>query len=420
MKVLLIGGGAREHALCWKLASSPKVTTIYTSPGNPGTEAIKKNKNVNLATSPAILEFAQNQSIDLTVVGPEKPLCDGIVDLFKEKGLSIFGPSKQASQLEGSKLFAKQFMYQNDIPSATYEVFDDLPSLKRFLETAVYPCVLKADGLAAGKGVKLCFDKNEAIEFAIDCMEKRRFLHSGTVMLVEEFLEGFEISFLVLAAGKNYIPLELAQDHKKLLEGDKGPNTGGMGAYCPAPLLTKSQQEIIESTIIKKTLVALESQGNPFYGILYAGLMINSKGVKVLEYNVRFGDPEAQVILPRLKSDLAEIMLGVSQGQLPDKLEWDNRVALGITLATEGYPDHPNTGQIISGVLNIKDDHDVHIFHAGTTRKGSDLLTSGGRVLTVVGMGSTLNEARLKAYEAANAISYEGKNYRKDIGRGSH
>ena len=416
MKILLIGSGGREHAICWKLSQSPKVDAIVTVPGNPGTATVAKNTNrADVAQDPeSLAQFAKTEGFDLTVVGPEKPLADGIVDTFEAAGLLIFGPSRAAARLESSKAFAKSVMNATGVPTAKSEIFDDADKLLSYLDRVSYPVVLKADGLAQGKGVAICATLEEARTFAQDCMKARKFSDAGKTVMVEEYLEGTEVSFLVFASGRSFAAMDTAQDHKKLLDGDCGPNTGGMGAVSPVNLLSIEQRATVENRIIRPVLDYMADEGAPFYGILYAGLMMTSSGPKVLEFNVRFGDPEAQVLLPRLQGDLAEIFESIAHkesiGVAP---RFDPQYAVGIVLASEGYPENPVKGDAIS----LPENDRTLVFHAGTAKESNGrIVTNGGRVLCVVALDEHLNRARDRAYHTANAIDYRGKVMRSDIG----
>lgn len=417
MRILLIGGGGREHALCWKLAQSPQVKEIFTFPGNPGTAQVPKNRNVPFSTTDlqSLLAFASTEGVDLTVVGPEQPLADGVTDLFRERDLHIFGPSKAAAQLEASKQFSKDILAENGIPTAAYETLRSESEALSYLQKASYPLVLKADGLAAGKGVSVCQTPKDAKAFVSNVMGKRCFGDAGATVVAEEFLRGEEASFLVIADGTTYVPLVGAQDHKRLLDGEKGPNTGGMGVYSPAPVFDTTTQKMAEEKVVVPLLKAMADRGTPFTGVLYVGLMLTKEGPKVLEFNVRFGDPEAQVILPRLESDLAELLYAAVRGRLKStSLRWSNNAALGVVVASPGYPTAPKYGAKITGLDEASED--ALLFHAGTKQNGNVLETSGGRVMTVTALAPTLQEAAQKAYRAVEKIQYDGKTYRKDIG----
>lgn len=417
MRILLIGNGGREHALCWKLAESSRVSSIFTAPGNPGTASISKNKNVDISSNNlnALCEFAHKEKIDLTIVGPEKPLAEGIVDLFQNHQLMIFGPTQAQAQLESSKKFAKEMMENANVPTASYKVLYSSKEAHTYLAQTSYPIVLKADGLAQGKGVSICKDEKEAESFIHKVMQEKIFGNAGKTVVAEEYLEGEEASFFIFAHGTKYVPLVSAQDHKRLLEGEKGPNTGGMGAYSPAPILNTAMQEKVEKTIVQPMLQTLSEKEIFYSGVLYLGLMITSQGPKVLEFNVRFGDPEAQVILPRMKSDLVEFCEPISRGAFPSgPLEWHEESAMGVVLACHGYPQSPKTGAIIKGLNQVPEN--VYVFQAGTCQKDNETITSGGRVLTLTALGKTLEKSHKQVYQAVELIDFEGKVFRKDIG----
>ena len=417
MRILLVGSGGREHALCWKFAQNPTVQKIFTTPGNPGTAKIPKNENVSISSEDlkALVSFASSEGIDLTVVGPEKPLVDGIVDIFRDRNLQIFGPSKLSARLEGSKSFAKELMLEADIPTALFEILKSPHQAYQYLKQTKYPIVLKADGLAAGKGVAVCNDEETAKAFVKMVMEEMAFGDAGKIVVAEECLEGEEASFLIATDGIHYVPLASAQDHKRLLEGEKGPNTGGMGAYSPAPVFDQEMQTQTEQEIVSPLLKKLTQKKMPFLGILYVGLMITREGPKVLEFNVRFGDPETQAILPRMESDLTELCWAVTRSRLESlQVTWKKEHALSVVLACEGYPSKPRSGEVISG-LDEASKHAL-IFHSGTKMTGGQLITAGGRVLSVTALGNTLIEASDRAYRAASAIQFQGKIFRKDIG----
>jgi phosphoribosylamine---glycine ligase len=408
VRILLIGNGGREHALCSKLSESSRVEKIFTIPGNPGTAQVPKNTNIAISADDvsAQMVFASSEGIDLTVVGPEKPLSMGIVDRFRERGLKIFGPTQQAAQLESSKWFAKTIMKEAGVPTANAALFQNMDEAIKILPSLKFPIVLKADGLAAGKGVAICADTAEAESFFNSCTPP---------LLVEEFMEGEEASFFVISDGSNFLTLTTAQDHKRLLDGDQGPNTGGMGAYSPAPCVTSEIQREVESRIIRPLLAQMNARGTPFTGFLYAGLMLTRDGPKVVEFNVRFGDPEAQAVLPRLKSDLAMLLTSAVRGRLSEtNVEWKDDHALTVVLASKGYPASPTTGEAVSGLSEAETK--ALVFHAGTKQDGNLIRTSGGRVFAVTGLAETLKEAKTKAYEAAEHIQYPGKIFRTDIG----
>jgi len=420
MKVLVIGGGGREHALAWKLAQSAKVQQVYVAPGNGGTARDKNLVNVPISDVVALREWAQANHIGLTVVGPEAPLAAGVVDEFRAHGLRIFGPTQAAAQLESSKAFSKAFMQRHAIPTAEFETFTDPVAAHAYVERKGAPIVVKADGLAAGKGVVVATTLAEAHE-AIDFMLVDNTLgvtHNagGARVVVEEFLQGEEASFIVLCDGKNVTALATSQDHKRLLDADKGPNTGGMGAYSPAPVVTADVHARAMREVILPTIQGMEKDGIPYTGFLYAGLMIDAQGKpKTLEFNCRMGDPETQPIMMRLKSDLVDVMLAAtSEGLDKIELEWDRRVALGVVLAAGGYPMNPRKGDAISGLP--ADSLDAMVFHAGTTEKDGQILTSGGRVLCVTALADSVKQAQQKAYEVAQGIAFDGMQYRRDIG----
>lgn len=416
MKVLVIGSGGREHAMAWKLSQSNKVNSVFVAPGNGGTHLNPKFKNIDLVDINLLADFAIEEKIDLTVIGPELPLSKGIVDLFRSKHLNIFGPTQKAAQLESSKDFAKDFMYRHKIPTAKYKTFKIPYEAHRYIDEEGAPIVIKADGLASGKGVIVAMTLKEAHD-AIDFMlVDNRFGDAGAKVVIEEFLEGEEASFMVICDGKTILPLATSQDHKRLLDHDMGPNTGGMGAYSPAPIVTDEIYSKVMKEIIYPTIHGMANDGIPFTGFLYAGLMITKKGeVKTLEYNCRMGDPETQPILMRLKSDFFEMLYKSSTGHLDStEIEWDKRTALAVVLASAGYPEAPK----LNDEIHIEDRviSDSYIFHAGTIFRDNKLLTSGGRVLAVTALGDSVKEAQSKAYETINTVKFNGAQYRKDIG----
>lgn len=416
MKVLVIGSGGREHAMAWKLSQSNKVNSVFVAPGNGGTHLNPKFKNIDLVDINLLADFAIEEKIDLTVIGPELPLSKGIVDLFRSKHLNIFGPTQKAAQLESSKDFAKDFMYRHKIPTAKYKTFKIPDEAHRYIDEEGAPIVIKADGLASGKGVIVAMTLKEAHD-AIDFMlVDNRFGDAGAKVVIEEFLEGEEASFMVICDGKTILPLATSQDHKRLLDHDMGPNTGGMGAYSPAPIVTDEIYSKVMKEIIYPTIHGMANDGIPFTGFLYAGLMITKKGeVKTLEYNCRMGDPETQPILMRLKSDFFEMLYKSSTGHLDlTEIEWDKRTALAVVLASAGYPESPK----LNDEIHIEDRviSDSYIFHAGTIFRDNKLLTSGGRVLAVTALGDSVKEAQSKAYETINTVKFNGAQYRKDIG----
>ena len=425
MKVLVIGGGGREHALAWKLSQSQRIQKIYVAPGNGGTARDANLVDVPITDIRQLREWAQLEKIELTVVGPEGPLAAGVVDEFRAHGMRIFGPTQAAAQLESSKAFSKAFMKRHGIPTAAYDTFTDAALAHAFIDQMGAPIVVKADGLAAGKGVVVAMTAQEAHE-AIDFMLLDNSLgvvhnagadgHAVPRVVIEEFLQGEEASFIVLCDGKNVVALATSQDHKRLLDHDQGPNTGGMGAYSPAPVVTAQVHAKAMREIILPTIKGMEKDGIPYTGFLYAGLMIDSQGQpKTLEFNCRMGDPETQPIMMRLKTDLVEVMLAATSEKLDTmELEWDRRTALGVVMAAEGYPLNPRKGDAISGLP--QDEADAMVFHAGTVANDGKTLTSGGRVLCVTVLADSVKQAQQKAYEVAKGIHFEGQQYRRDIG----
>lgn len=417
MKVMVIGGGGREHALAWKLRQSPRVSEVLLAPGNGGTASEPGLRNVAVDANcvEALVELAQRESVDLTVVGPEGPLVAGVVDAFEAAGLRIFGPRRAAAQLEGSKAFAKEFLARHRIPTADYAVFDALAPALAYVRERGAPIVVKADGLAAGKGVVVAMSLGEAERALIDIFGGSVGA-AGARVVVEEFLDGEEASYIVIADGQHALPMATSQDHKRRDDGDRGPNTGGMGAYSPAPVVTAEVDARVRREVIAPTLAGMAADGAPFSGFLYAGLMISRDGTpKVLEFNVRFGDPETQPIMLRLRSDLVDLIEAALEGRLDvASAEWDPRPALGVVLAAPGYPEAPRTGLPLAGLP--KTDTDSHVFHAGTRLESEGLLTSGGRVLTVCALGDDLQEARDRAYRLIHGIRSEGAFFRHDIG----
>jgi phosphoribosylamine--glycine ligase len=416
MKILVIGGGGREHALAWKVAQNKAVSRIFVAPGNAGTALNPDMANVPISSVPDLLKFAQDEGIYLTIVGPEAPLAAGVVDAFKAANLKIFGPTKLAAQLEGSKDFAKAFMLRHGIPTAAYATFTDAKLAHDYVNQQGAPIVIKADGLAAGKGVVVAMTASEAHD-AIDAMLSDNKLGSaGARVVIEEFLTGEEASFIVMVDGKNTLPLATSQDHKRLQDGDQGPNTGGMGAYSPAPVVTPQIHAKVMREIIRPTVDGMAQEGHPYTGFLYAGLMISPDGnVKTLEFNCRMGDPETQPIMLRMKSDLVTLAEHAVNGTL-DKAEvdWDRRTALGVVMASANYPDTPKLGDEITGLPSEL--NDAHVFHAGTTLQGEQVLTSGGRVLCVTALGETVKFAQQQAYQIVDGIQFKGAQYRTDIG----
>lgn len=415
MKVLVIGSGAREHAIIWKLSQSPKVAEIFSAPGNGGIEQLAKCVDIQTSDIDALLSFALKENIDLTIVGPEIPLVAGIVDRFNEKGLKIFGPCKKGAILEGSKKYSKEFMIKHDIPTAKYATYDKLKNALEGLEKFTFPLVVKADGLASGKGVVICNNKVEASNAIKSMMSDRKFGEAGKEIIIEEFLQGIEASLMCLIDGKKIIPLESARDYKRLLDNDNGPNTGGMGCISPNKILDKEKMHEIEKEILSKVLMGLQLEEIDYKGILFIGLMITSNGPKVLEFNVRFGDPETEVVLPRLESDITDIFLKTINGTISqDDLKWSSRSCVSIVLASSGYPEKCKKGDVISG-LNVVDEN-IIVFHAGT-KKEKELITTGGRVLAVTTLADSLNEGRKTIYENISKVHFNGMQYRKDIGK---
>ncbi len=416
MKVLVVGSGGREHALVWKLSQSRHVREIFAAPGNPGMARIGKCVDISPLDIERLVSFAEKERVDLTVVGPEAPLVAGIVDEFQKRGLRIFGPSKEAAKLEGSKAFSKEKMKKFGVPTADFRVFSDPEEAKAYVKEKGAPIVVKADGLAAGKGVVVAQTVEEALEAIDKIMVKKVFGSAGEKVVIEECLTGEEASYLVITDGERFIPLATAQDHKAVFDGDKGPNTGGMGAYSPAPVLSKEMEKEVQEKVIKPILEGMASEGTPFKGILYAGLMITEEGPKVLEFNVRFGDPEAQAILRRLESDLVEVCMSAIEGNLVDSLEWIPETSICVVLASKGYPGSYEKGKEITGIEEAEKLDNVVVFHAGTALKGGKLVTNGGRVLNVTALGKDIVEARKNVYEAIKRIHFEGMHYRSDIG----
>ena len=419
MKLLVIGSGGREHALAWKAAQSPNVDKVFVAPGNAGTASEAKLENVAIGAEDisALVKFSQDKTIALTIVGPEVPLVIGVVNAFQAAGLRCFGPTEGAAQLEGSKAFTKDFLARHNIPTADYQNFTEIESALAYLKQKGAPIVIKADGLAAGKGVIVAMTIEEAEAAVKDMLAGNSFGEAGHRVVIEEFLDGEEASFICMVDGKNILPLATSQDHKRVGEADSGPNTGGMGAYSPAPVVTPEIHDRIMSEVIEPTVAGMAAEGNPYTGFLYAGLMIDSKGTpKVIEYNCRFGDPETQPILMRLKSDLVELCNLALDGKLDQaSAEWDERAALGVVLAAGGYPGDYGKGDVINGLAGA-DTADAKIFHAGTAEKDGQVVTAGGRVLCAAALGNSVSEAQAKAYALADKISWNGMFMRRDIG----
>lgn len=419
MNILLLGSGGREHTLAWKLAQSPLAEKIFVIPGNPGIAAVQKCecvKTVSMEDNQALLQFAQEQKIELVVVGPEVPLMNGVVDTFEKAGIKAFGPSKEAAQLEGSKVFAKTIMKKYGIPTASYEVFHDLEEAKIYVEKMKQPFAIKADGLAAGKGVILTQTADEAVDALDTIMGEKKFGAAGSQVVIEEFMQGEEASILAFTDGKTIFPMKSSQDHKRIFDGDKGENTGGMGTYAPAPVVTPEILKEVQEKILEPIIAAMNQEGKPYKGCLYAGLMITQNGPKVVEFNARFGDPETQVVLPLLKSDLVEIMLACCERKLAEKkIEWDDENASAcVIMSSKGYPNAYEKNKIITGIEDAEK-LGALVFHAGTKMSDGNLVTSGGRVLGVVGCAPSLRQAVNKAYEGVAKIHFDGAFYRHDI-----
>ncbi len=421
MKVLVIGSGGREHALAWKLAQSPKVTEVITAPGNPGTAEVGRNANVPATDIPGLVAFAREEKIELTVVGPEQPLCAGIVDEFQKNGLKIFGPTRQAAQLEGSKAFSKTFMVKAGIPTAGFHVLSNYDGALAYLDGDVsYPLVVKASGLAAGKGVVICKDREEAQATLQSFMQDRMFGDASMTVVIEDFLVGEEVSQFCITDGTTLLPLPAAQDHKRALDGDQGPNTGGMGAYSPTPFYSEALARRVEREVLVPTVHHMRSQGTPFTGLLYAGLILTRSGPRVLEFNARFGDPETQAVIPRLRGDLFEVLDAAVSGtldELPESaLVVDPRAAVTVVLAAGGYPAAFDRGDEITGISDAQKLPNIQVFHAGTALRGGKLVTNGGRVLNVTALGADLAEAAQRAYAAADLVHFANRHLRRDIG----
>ena len=416
MKLLVIGSGGREHALAWKLARSPRISRVFVAPGNAGTAREDGLVNVAATAIPELIAFAKKEAVAFTVVGPEAPLAEGIVDAFQAEGLRIFGPVRAAARLESSKEFAKSFMQRHGIPTAAYAAFSETAPAHAYIDRQGAPIVVKADGLAAGKGVVVAMNAAEA-HAAVDAMLTGKTMGvAGARVVIEEFLDGEEASFIVLADGRHALALATSQDHKRLLDGDRGPNTGGMGAYSPAPVVTPAIHARVMREVIQPALAGMEKDGTPYSGFLYAGLMITQDGrVRVLEFNCRLGDPETQPIIMRLKSDLVALIEHALAGTLDKtEAEWDRRVALAVVLAAHGYPDDPRKGDSIQGLPAPQED--CHVFHAGTAQSGKETVTSGGRILAVTALGGNVSAAQRRAYETVEKIRFEGMQFRRDIG----
>ena len=416
MKVLVIGSGGREHTLVWKISQSPKVSQVYCAPGNAGISKLAQCININADNIDKLVNFAQEEKIDLTIVGPELPLSKGIVNEFNRKGLGIFGPNKEATEIESSKVFSKYLMKKYNIPTANYEVFQNSEKAFNYIKQQTFPLVIKADGLAAGKGVFIVKNLVQARNALNALMEEKNFGEAGRQVVIEEFLEGEEISILAFCDGKTIMPMVSSQDHKKIFDNDQGPNTGGMGAYSPVPFYPNELEKRVLEEILKPTIKGLQSEGREYKGVLYAGLILTKEGPKVLEFNARFGDPEIQVLLPRLKTDLVDILNAVSEGSLHKiNIEWKNNSAVCVVVASGGYPGKYQKDKIISGLERLEKMEDVIAFHAGTKFQDGKIVTSGGRVLGITAWGDTISKAKEKAYKGVKEIYFEDMYYRKDI-----
>ncbi len=417
MKILVIGSGGREHALVWKIAQSPLVERVYCAPGNPGTAQLATNVAIPVDDLPGLLGFAQREQIDLTVVGPELPLSLGIVDLFEEYGFPIFGARRDAALIEASKAFSKDLMKKYHVPTAAYEVFTEVEPAVAFIDALGLPIVIKADGLAAGKGVIIATTREEAVAAVTDMLSGNAFGSAGSRVVIEEFLRGEEASFLAFTDGKNIIPLASAQDHKAVFDGDKGPNTGGMGAYSPAPVVTPAIHDKAMTEVMRRTVDGMAAEGRTYRGVLYAGLMIDGDSVKTLEVNARFGDPECQPLLMRMKSDIVPLLLGVARGDIGGmEIEWYPDATVCVVMASGGSPGDYRKGDVISGIEGVAGQNDLVVFHAGTATREGRLVTAGGRVLGVTARGETVRAAIDRAYEGVAAIRWEGVHFRTDIG----
>jgi phosphoribosylamine---glycine ligase len=417
VKVLVIGSGGREHALAWKIAQSPLVAKVFCAPGNPGTATVAENVAIPVDDLPGLLAFAKRESVGLTVVGPELPLSLGIVDLFEEHGMKVFGARRNAAVIESSKAFSKDLMKKYDIPTAAYDVFTEVAPAVDFIDRTGIPIVIKADGLAAGKGVVIAATREEAVAAVTDMLSGNAFGEAGSKVVIEEFLTGEEASFLALTDGETIIPLASSQDHKAVFDGDRGPNTGGMGAYSPAPVVTPEVHERAINEVIRRAVDGMAAEGRPYRGILYAGLMIKDGQIKTLEFNARFGDPECQPLMVRMKSDIVPVLAAAAVGRLEGMaIEWHDKAAVCVVMASEGYPGDYPKGDEIHGLDEAGKLTDLVVFHAGTAARGGKVVTGGGRVLGVTAAGSTIREAIGRAYEGVAKISWRGAHYRSDIG----
>ena len=418
MKVLVVGGGGREHALVWKIRQSPKVSRVFCAPGNAGISEQAAVVPIQANDLNRLLEFALREKIDLTVVGPEDPLTRGIVDLFESNGLLIFGATRKAAEIEGSKAFAKELMKRYCIPTALYEIFDDRNEAVKYIHKQGAPIVVKADGLAAGKGVIVCKTTEEAVQSVDKIMVEKIFGSAGNRVVVEEYLVGEEASYLAFTDGKTILPLASSQDHKAVLDGDQGPNTGGMGAYSPAPVVTTEVHERIAEKVLRPIIYGMGEEGRPYRGVLYAGLMIHDGHPRVLEFNARFGDPETQPVLMRMKGDVVPILEACMKGTLSKhRIEWDHRASVCVVMTSKGYPGNYEKGKIIKGLKEVSQREGVFVFHAGTALKDGQVITNGGRILGVTALGEDIPRAMERAYQAVREISWDGVHYRTDIGQ---
>lgn len=414
MNVLVIGRGGREHAICRKVSESPQVDTVFAAPGNEGMIDVAELVSIGENEQEKLIQFAQNQQVGLTIIGPEVPLLEGLADRFQEAGIPVFGPNQKAAEIEGSKSFAKDLMKKYSIPTADFEVFSDYEAAKAYVEKIGAPIVIKADGLAAGKGVTVALELDHALESLKEMMVDAKFGEASSTVVVEEFLDGEEFSLMAFVNGENVIPLEIAQDHKRAFDGDQGPNTGGMGAYSPVPQIGEDTVQVAIETVLKPTAKAMVQEGRSFCGVLYAGLIKTAQGPKVIEFNARFGDPETQVVLPRMNSDLVQVMLDVINGKTPD-IQWDKGSMIGVVVASKGYPEDYEKGAVLNGLDKI--DSDLFVFHAGTKKNEQDqFVTNGGRVLLVGAKSASLKDAQTKVYKGLEKLTSDGVFYRKDIG----
>ena len=414
MKVLVIGKGGREHAIAWKFAQSPSVSEVFIAPGNVGMQSIGNLVPIQESDTETLIDFAKENGIDLTMVGPEVPLLNGIVDAFQAEGLQVFGPTKSAALIEGSKGFAKDLMKKYGIPTAGYEIFTEYEDARAYIESKGAPIVLKADGLAAGKGVVVAMTEKEALDAVYEMMAESKFGEASSKLVVEEFLDGEEFSFMAFVNGEKVYPMVIAQDHKRAFDGDRGPNTGGMGAYSPVPQIPESVVEEALQTVLLPTAKAMVNEGRPFVGILYAGLILTKQGPKVIEFNARFGDPETQVVLPRLESDLGEVLIGVLRGE-ELKLKWSEKSVVGVVMASKGYPEAYENGAVIEGLEQVEEQGTGFVFHAGTEEREGKLVTNGGRVLLVAAQSDSLEKAQKAAYEELQKVKSDNLFYRSDI-----